>query len=69
MERLRSNPWLLALVSWAGAVGLVVVLYVVYKSWHHEVVNWILVRNAAGIGALLALLNAFRDWRRSKREE
>lgn len=68
MERLRNNPWLLALVSWLVATCLVTLIFTLYKSSRGEAVNWVIVRNAAAFAAIPAVIMSFRDWRRSKNQ-
>lgn len=57
----RQKPWLVALVSWVLATGLVVGGYGVYKASQGEPFRWDMAKEAAVIGAVFALFRAWRD--------
>lgn len=62
MEKPRSlNPWLVALLSWALATGLVAGVYAVWQVSQGKVAHWSIVRDAALMAAPIALFRAWRD--------
>lgn len=57
----RKNPWLVALVSWAGAVAAVTIVYGIWLLSQGKPMRWDLIGEAALIVAPLALIKAWRD--------
>lgn len=67
MRRLpAANPWLMAAISWAVAVGSVLGGYAVWMRWRGEPLRWDLMREAALMVLPVALFMAWRDRNRKK---
>lgn len=65
-QKPTTNPWVMALVSWAIATAVVSGGYIAFMLLRGEPVQWSLVRDAALMVVPIALFLGWRDRMRRK---